>query len=146
MTLSLLLTAAFVGLAAAQTTETVQGTVKDQQGSATGAKKADEPQSAEPAQASPADTGASKSEEKKEESVRLSEEVEVVGLRESLEKSLEPLPRGCQHVLDVRGARVPQLPPEHTRALELGEALRERRRGDPAERLAELREPRATGV
>jgi TonB-dependent receptor len=72
MTLSLLLTAAFGGLAAAQTTETPN-----------------EPQSAEPAQAPPADTGASKSEEKKEEPVRLAEEVEVVGLRESLEKSLE---------------------------------------------------------
>src|SRR5688500_10389822 len=57
MTLSLLLTAAFAGLAAAQTTDAVQGTVKDQQG----------PAAAESAQAPPADTAAGKSEEKKEE-------------------------------------------------------------------------------
>jgi TonB-dependent receptor len=76
-TLSLLLAAAFGGFAAAQTADTTQGTVQDPQGSATGAQKADQPQS----------TG--KPEDEKADSVRLEEEVEVVGLRGSLEKSLE---------------------------------------------------------
>ena len=86
MTLLLLLTAAFGGFAAAQTTGAVQETVPDQQGSATKARKADEPQKANPAQAP---TGADESKEKVAEPIRITEEVVVVGLRGSLEKSLE---------------------------------------------------------
>ena len=67
MTLLLLLTAAFGRFAAAQTTGAVQET-------------------ANPAQAT---TGADESKEKVAEPIRLTEEVVVVGLRGSLEKSLE---------------------------------------------------------
>ena len=69
MTSALLLTAAFSGLAAAQTTDTAQATAPPQ-----------DPVAAESDE---------KKDDKKEEPVRFSEETEVVGLRGSLEKSLE---------------------------------------------------------
>jgi iron complex outermembrane recepter protein len=86
MTLSLLLTAAFGGFAAAQTTAAGQETATDQQGSATEAREADQPQEANPAQAT---TGTDESAEQVAEPIRRTEEVVVVGLRRSLENSLE---------------------------------------------------------
>ena len=86
MTLSLLLTAAFGGFAAAQTTGAGQETVTDEQGSATKARDTDQPQKADPAQAT---TGADGSKEQVTEPIYRTEEVVVVGLRRSLENSLE---------------------------------------------------------